>query len=545
MKKTFCVFLASLMLALTFVPFAFAVDPYPESAHNYENNTHQTWTYTHPSTVAGLYVTFSSNTEFDAGELWFLDENFTESQLEEYAENGFVQTGDFLSIYDGNGSLYGRFTGNWLSGERIYLSGNSFTLTLDSDEEGTAYGFRITRISPVMDKYALLNYHLGDEVTALVSEDGDIIHLPGAYKMLQDGHRMIIGWKTADGASYYYDNTITPYVYDEETDEYHYDHDIAAAIDATDITAQSKAVYDFYPIYAPLKMAKDEVFSFVNSSSVFNADIEEGYLYKPEHLRQFCKDWIATFGLSPLMPVAAAGLTFFMTVWPTQEFDGSCCGFPVATMLQYYGKLDLLSRQGVSKVSELQPDEELQSIVNFYNNQCVAAHVTNHNAIERGTAEYRAQLKKLYETLQDGTPVYFEFYPGAQHPLKTSSIEDIQGFTTSGAHSILLTGAYTDGKGNHVLIGWDNRSSCYANGTCDILYIDNGFNDVIERCYYDKNTFYVLDGFSWNEDISVYDSFKVEGTPNPLAWHKAFFKNLKSLLQQLFDLFWQRLKDKF
>ena len=74
MKKTFCVFLASLMLALTFVPFAFAVDPYPESAHNYENNTHQTWTYTHPSTVAGLYVTFSSNTEFDAGELWFLDE---------------------------------------------------------------------------------------------------------------------------------------------------------------------------------------------------------------------------------------------------------------------------------------------------------------------------------------------------------------------------------------------------------------------------------------------------------------------------------------
>ena len=545
MKKLLCVFLAALMLALSFVPFAFAAGSYPESAHDYENNTHETWTYTHTDNVAGLYVTFSSNTVFDAGELWFLDENFTESQLQEYAENGFVQTGDYLSIYDGNGSLYGRFTGRWLSGKRIYLPGNSFTLVLDSDEEGTAYGFRVTQISPVLGKYALVNYHLDDEISALVAEDGDTLHLPAAYKMKQVDHQIIVGWKTEDGKAYYYDNTITPYVYDEETEEYHYDHDIAATIDATDIVAEGKAVYDFYPIYAPLKMAKDEVFSFTNSGYVFNADIEEGYLYKPEHMRQFCRDWIATFGFSPLMPVAAAGLTFFMAVWPTQEFDGSCCGFPIATMLQYYGKLDLLSRQGVSKVCELEPDEELQSIVNFYNNQCVAAHVTNHNAIDRGTAEYQKQLKDLYATLEKGTPVYFEFYPDGHHPLKVSSTGAIQEFVQSGAHGILLTGAYTDGKGKHVLIGWDNRSECYANGTCDIFYITEDFTDIYEQCYYNSNTFYLLDGFSWNEDISAYDSFPVEGNPNPLAWHKAFFKNLKSLLQQLWDLFVKRIKDKF
>ena len=542
MKKLLCVFLSALLLALTFVPFAFAVDPYPESAHDYENNTHQTWTYTHPTNIAGLYITFSADTKFDAGELWFLDENFTESQLLEYAENGFVQTGDFLTIYDGNGSKIGTYTGEWLSGEKLYIPGNSFTLQLDSDEEGTAYGFRITRISPVMDKYALLNYHIDGETKALVAVDGDTIHLPSSYKMRQYGHQMLIGWKTEDGKTYYYDNTITPYVYDEEADEYHYDRDIAAEIDATDIVAEKMTTYDFYPVFAPLKMAKDEVFSFVNSSSVFNADIEEGYLYKPEHMRQFCKDWIATFGLSPLMPIAAAGLTFFMTIWPTQEFDGSCCGFPVAAMLQYYGKIDLLSRQGASKLSELEPDEELQSIINFYNNQCVAAHPTNHNAIDRGTAEYRNQLKKLYETLLDGTPVYFEFYPGGQHPLKLiANAGNVQDFVASGAHGILLAGAYTDGKGNHILIGWDNRSECYANGTCDILYIDPEFNDVYEQCYYDSTTYYLLDGFSWNEDISVYESLKVEGTPNPISWHKAFFKNLKSLLQQLFELFLKRL----
>ena len=545
MKKSFCVFLSALILALTFVPFAFAADPYPESAHNYENNCHETWTYTYPENVAGLYVYFDYRTEFDAGELYFLDENFTESQLQEYAENGFVQTGDFLTILDGNGTLYGRFTGKWLSSKRIYLPGNSFTLTLDSDEAGTAYGFRITRISPVLDKYALVNYHLEDGIVALVSEEGDNIHLPGAYKMRQFGHQMLVGWKTADGKAFYYDNTLTPYVYDEAADEYHYDHEIADTIDNTGIVAEGKTVYDFYPVYAPLKMAKDEVFSFVNSSGVFNADLPEGYLYKPEHMRQFCKDWIATFGFTPLMPIAAAGLTFFMTVWPTQEFDGSCCGFPIATMLQYYGKLDLLSRQGVSKVSELEPDEELQSIINFYNNQCTAAHVTNHNAIERGTAEYRNQLKMLYETLLDGTPVYFEFYPGGHHPLKTASIDEIKDFATTGAHGILLTGAYTDGKGNRILIGWDNRSSCYANGTCDIFYIDEAFTDLYEQCYYDSDTYYLLDGFSWNEDISAYDSLKVEGNPEPLAWYKALFKNLKSLLQQLFDLFTRRFKAKF
>lgn len=546
MKKLLCVFLAALLLALTFIPFAFAVDPYPESAHDYENNTHETWTYTHPTNVAGLYITFSYDTEFDAGELWFLDENFTESQLLEYAENGFVQTGDFLSIFDENGTMIGTYTGKWLSGEKLYIPGNSFTLKLDTDEEGTAYGFRITRISPVMEKYALLNYHLDDEVKALVAVDGDTVHLPGSYKMRQYGHQMLIGWKTEDGKAYYYDNTITPYVYDEEADEYHYDHDIAATIDATDIVAKGMTTYDFYPIFAPLKMAKDEVFSFTNSSYVFNADIEEGYLYKPEHMRQFCKDWIATFGFSPMMPIAAAGLTFFMTIWPTQEFDGSCCGFPIAAMLQYYGKLDLLSRQGVSKVSELEPNEDLQSIINFYNNQCTAAHVTNHNAIDRGSAEYRNQLKKLYETLLDGTPVYFEFYPGGQHPLKLiASAGNVQEFVASGAHGIMLAGAYTDGKGNHILIGWDNRSECYSNGTCDILYITPDFSDVYEQCYYDSNTYYLLDGFSWNEDISVYDSLKVEGTPNPVSWHKAFFKNLKSLLQQLFDLFAKLFKAKF
>ena len=77
--------------------------------------------------------------------------------------------------------------------------------------------------------------------------------------------------------------------------------------------------------------------------------------------------------------------------------------------------------------------------------------------------------------MESGTPVYFELYGDGPHLLRRivldplSIAEEFSGLT---AHGVVLTGAYTDADGNHILIMYDNNSRDYANGSCDIIYID-------------------------------------------------------------------------
>jgi len=222
-------------------------------------------------------------------------------------------------------------------------------------------------------------------------------------------------------------------------------------------------------------------------------------------------------------------VAFFTAYWPTFDFEGSCCGFPVTEILQHYGKIDLLSRQGVNSVSELEPDDELTSLINVYNNNCVACHLVNNVAIEPGTEAYTEQLKKLYSEAEAGTPIYFEFYPYSEHPMKAIA----QGNAVDifdGAHGILITGAYTSENGQHVLIACDCNSTSYVNGGCDTVIINEDFTEI----EYWGNT---LNGFSWNDDMSQFDSFKLEGVSNPFSWHIAFFCHLIDTLKQLLALF--------
>ena len=119
MRKTLGFIIALFSMLLLFCGWALAEEGWPESEHPYANNTDQTWTYQHPEAADWLRVVFSEETE-------------TESSF------------DTITITDTNGEC--DYDGDALSGKTLYLSGDSFTIHLDSDGSVTKYGFSIVDI---------------------------------------------------------------------------------------------------------------------------------------------------------------------------------------------------------------------------------------------------------------------------------------------------------------------------------------------------------------------------------------------------------------
>lgn len=519
MKKLLSVLLIA-ALCLSSCIFTASASAYPESAHDYANNCKETWEYTYPEPAEALYVTFSAKTYFAPAV--YIDSVTRDDPPEvrqDVLYNGFHSSGpgDRLRIYDAGGNRFLSAEGDDLSGRTICLDGNSFTLELETDATGTAYGFSIDRISPqAPEEFVTVCYHMSDKTLHDIVPAGETVTPNERYGMIQDGSRIVVGWKSADGREWFCDN-----VPDLTGDE--------SAQDApakSDLVAEAGKTVDLYPLYCNISMTKDEVFSFTNSPNHF----DNSYHFTRTHYLHLFTDWIATFSLTPLAPVAILVNAFFTLLWPTLDFAGSCCGFPVAELLQHYGKIDILSRQGVRSVSELQPDDELVSTISFYNVHAAACHPVNHVGIERGTAAYSEQLHALYDTLENGNPVYFEFYAGSRHPMQSLAIKRPQDIF-KGAHGILLTGAYTDDKGNHILIACDCNSLEYARGRCDIVYINPDFTNIWHGWSSSP-----LDGFSWNDSVDQFDSFPAEGIPNPLAWHIELFKNGSSAIKQIVSL---------
>lgn len=91
-----------------------------ESTHNYENNCSDVWVYTLAGATS-LSVTFDSRTE--------MEEDF-----------------DYLLVYDGEGNQIGRCTGKELAGATITVPGDTLRIQMDSDEGGTAWGFKVLSV---------------------------------------------------------------------------------------------------------------------------------------------------------------------------------------------------------------------------------------------------------------------------------------------------------------------------------------------------------------------------------------------------------------
>lgn len=547
MKKTVSLLLSAiLLLGCLILPVHAAA--YPESRHNYADNSCDIQSYTYPGEPEGLFITFSSSTFFKSSQqLHVLEgEDVTEEQLREFAENGYVKTpGDYLTIEYGDGLLYGVFTGSELAGKTIYVPSDTFRLILVSDKTGNSYGYRITKISTEAPaNSAIVNFYAEDGVITTPFNDGEYLQLHNAYRNKVTGNKALIGWRAEDGSEYYYNNEpenddffdypefdwdayhageISYDEYEEYNDArnaayYHWRYE-------TDLVLEAGKLYNLTPIYCYAAIRPDETYSFTNSASVFEVE-GIGYYYTDEHFYRNYLNYGVAFALSPLAPVAALACTAVTAVWPTLEFNGSCCGFPITVLMQHYGKIDLLKEQNVSTVSELKPTREMISLLNFYNVQAAPCALTNNMGIEAGTKDFSRQLKKLYNTVAGGTPVYFEYLYGDQHIIK--SVFTLDFGEISGAHGVLITAAYTDDRGNHILLGDNNMRSTYCKGTPQVYYINSDFtkmyNDFNDECKC----------FSWSADVDRYETFKADGISNPFSWHISFFRNIFENLMEMF-----------
>lgn len=94
-----------------------------ESPHPYVNDCSDAWAYTIPGAEL-LKVVFDERTK---------------------VEGGF----DYISVYDGSGKLYQKYTGEELSGGTIYIYGDTVKIKLESGSSGTDYGFKVASIEAV------------------------------------------------------------------------------------------------------------------------------------------------------------------------------------------------------------------------------------------------------------------------------------------------------------------------------------------------------------------------------------------------------------
>lgn len=95
----------------------------PDTVHNYNNYADETYTYT-DADASSLKVYFSGYTKTE-------------------------QDYDFITIYDYEGTIVGRYSGTELAGKTVQIEGPSVSIRLTSDHSKTFYGYSINNITAV------------------------------------------------------------------------------------------------------------------------------------------------------------------------------------------------------------------------------------------------------------------------------------------------------------------------------------------------------------------------------------------------------------
>lgn len=517
LKKVFCVVLCILLCFVQCFIAASAAQTLPESAHPYENNSELTWEYVYPGGVDGFFITFSEDFYLEPQDVVFLDGdgNPVELTLEEALEMDWdefdskvadisFKDGDSLEIYNDEYTV-GTYTGDSLAGETVYISGDTAKLRLTSDDSVSGYGFAVESVSAEAPEGILtVSYCLGEDHYPMVNcfkagEEAYILDAGGAFT----GNKAYAAWSTAEGGKAEYDGgeefTITE-----------------------DIT--------LYPVYADILLTSDEVFSFDNEYEPFSVneiDVNEdetdplyitNYYMESEDYAQMFRNLTSAGIISPMFIPAAIAAGNMLT-YPLSMWGGSCYGMSLTVALQHYGMLDLLSYQeGAANVSELEPSPKLVSCINYYQAQEMTARMTQTVADYPGTPWYSAQLKNMYNEVASGKIVLFGFYEN-------------HSFDSSG-HAILLTGAYDDLEGNHILLAYDcNYGSWYTDGVATRLIIDPDFNVMASEMYG------LITGFDWLSDLSGFDSFRIDGGGDSLSWFRSMINHIRSVFQTILDFF--------
>ncbi len=505
-RKTLSVMLCIVLCAGGLIFPVSAGDTLPESAHPYADNSDESWDYSLPG-AQGLFVTFSEKCFFEEASVLFYGKNgeLLDLSLDEAIEMDYSEfsrlvsdmeykEGDLLQVFAGDEYL-GYYDGDALAGKTVYVPGDTLTLTLISDDSVNGYGFGIDRISETApDGILTVTYDLDGRADLKscykAGEEAEITSGGG----IMNGKKAVKAWSTEKGGEARYDGGET-------------------------LTITENIV--LYPVYTDILLSSDEVYSFDNEYEPFavneygegEADITDYYMNDDDY---------ATM-IGNLYRVGAFAAAGSMLSYPYTQWGGSCYGMSLTVALQHVGMLDLLSYQdGAKTVNELLPTPELISCINYYQGQEYPASMVQNSADFPGTYKYSYQLKKMYEEVANGNIVLFGFYEN-------------HSFDSSG-HAVLLTGAYDDMDGNHVLLAYDcNYGKWYDGGVATRYIISPDYSSMTSEMYGD------IIGFDWLSDYSCFETFDINGGGDTSSWFKSilnhirdFFEMIKSFFRSLF-----------
>ena len=493
MKKKILALCLSAVMLLTSLPLVFAQTALPESRHDYGNDVYETYTYAVPGAKA-LLVTFSEDT--------FVEDSSVplNVKLADTAGKVTVQNvisaidaykfGDRIYLYGAKDAYIGAYTGDALASQTVFIPGDSVKIVLSTDSSVTAYGFRVTDISACPDSLmSEVNYHLDDSVRtelyylAQESRLYDAGDLPN--KLKQNRQASFAGWSTGD-------------------------NDVIA-FDGGEILPEGTGDLELYPVWASSLLAPEEVFTFNNSSSYFDEDDKGGYYLTKEGMAMLERNIFSVFGPGPV-PAAILGTVLY--TYPGWDWRGSCYGMSTVTFLQHYGIIDVLSLQNAASMSEMEMTDELKSYINYYQAQAATSWLCENKAAIPGSPNYSACLRDLYDTVASGKIAMLTFYEG-------------EAFITSG-HTVLAVGAYTNKKGEHELIIYDNnRPWHYTSGMTDRFVISPDYSHVID-CYGDE-----VGAVNWTDSYTQFEPFDINGGGNILIWHQTFFKHLGEVFERI------------
>ena len=466
---------------------------YPESEHNYQNDFSYTWHYDYGEDAEALFVTFSEKTKLEMPVLSTRPNNST-SNIIIIGGNKVTKDGDKLTVTAKDDYSFSA-TGKELAGKTLYIPGNSFDISLETDSSVTDYGFSIDRISHIApDDVAVVTYYCCDacgEKKSFCYNQGQEIKVGKDYYCKLD-ESAFVSWVSEDGKEYYEGETI----------------------EFASVNLKARRV--------PLLLGSDEVLSFSNSDPYFDPDYNGGYYLTKEDYRTMQKNIYKVFCIGVL---PAVGLSIALATYHDWEWEGSCYGMSALAFLQHYGVIDVLSSREENSLSELKNDDDVLSLINYYQWSASGSFLCENFSLNKGSNMYSQQLKEVYDSVAKGNIVLFTYYTG-------------ETFKTSG-HTVLLTGAYTQKDGTKVLVTYDpNRPEDYTSKAFEQrFYIDSDYT-VLKRGYdYPTNNWYMEYGeFNWTDDYNHFKAFDINGGGKVLPWYSHYFSQIGKLIKTLFFL---------
>ena len=472
-RKRFLSLVLCLILLVSSSVFASAEQALPESEHNYADNARFVWEYSLDNAPYGLYITFSEDTYFEPGDY------------------SALKRGDSLQVYTPSGDFVKTFTGGELAGAEVYVPDKSFKLYLTSDESVNAYGFKVTSVcaaekdevfsvlchpcTAVADDFSLCFSKRATAVSANKESMFNVI-FPSFYKV----GWYLAGWSKEPGGEICCDPTDSP------------------SPDTSELWAR----------WIRLSLEQHEILSFCNGEG-FDVDGKNQYYFSAHDSFMMHYNLYRTLGVAPWpTPIASAVYTTF----PLWKYKGSCYGMAVVTALQHYGYIDVLPMQNASYMAAMKPEKELISLINYYWAQQMVDWPVENKLYVSGSPLFKEQMKNLYQSAASGNVVM----------LGSKSMD----------HTVLVTAAYTNAKGEHILVAYDNNMPYFYGNSLNTVTSFKISSDWSEIYYQDEKAADIY----WIDDFSHFESLDLSGKGSVLAWHRAFFRHVKNVFLVLWQI---------